>query len=119
MIDAEMLEDLHRTFAAALSHESPDTARTALLAAGWLESLDADETVAVGIVFRIQGATLHDAAALDDIISDAWPSVGPTPLATWQSAYPVPAGPRFGRPDSRVVTWPPTGMHNGCCGQND
>lgn len=77
MIDAELAVDLDRTFAAALEYDDPARARTELLAAGWLDSLDEDEPVATAIVFRIQGATCRDAAALDDVITrrvaDRWP----------------------------------------------
>ncbi len=69
MIEPELLVDLRRTFRAALEHADPVKARNELLAAGWLDALDADEPVATAIVFRLQGETRHDTAALDDIVT--------------------------------------------------
>ena len=68
MIDDGLIDDLRRSFAAALEHDEPAKARRELLDAGWLDALDADEAVAVALVFRLQGSSRHDAAALDDVI---------------------------------------------------
>jgi hypothetical protein len=69
VIDADLVTDLRRTFAAALAEQEPVKARTALVDAGWLDALELDEAVAVALVFREQGRTLNDAAALDDVIA--------------------------------------------------
>lgn len=79
MIDADSLDDLQRSFSAALSTDNPAAARRALLQAGWLQALEADQTAAVDLVFTIQGHSLTDAAALDDVIAfrmaPAWPEL--------------------------------------------
>src|SRR5439155_12586664 len=49
-------------------HDDPVKARAELLGAGWLDALDADEVVAVALVFREQGRTARDVAALDDVL---------------------------------------------------
>jgi hypothetical protein len=79
MIDADQRQDLRRTFAAALDHDDPTQARTVLLASGWLDALDDDEPVAVSVLFRLQGETIRDVAALDDVL-------GHRLAATWSSA---------------------------------
>jgi len=70
MIGLEVVEELVRSFTYALEHEDPLEARKKLLSAGWLDALDADPAVATAIVFGVQGQTLHDVAALDDVL--AW-----------------------------------------------
>jgi hypothetical protein len=90
MIDAELRTDLRRTFAAALDHEDPTKARKELLNSGWVDALMADEPVAVSLLFRLQGETRQDAAALDDVVAHHlaahWPVVAEADLAV---AYPV------------------------------
>ncbi len=69
--------DVHRSFAAALAHDDPATARRNLLDAGWLDALEADEAMAVAIVFRVQGARPCHAGVLDDVmikrLAPSWP----------------------------------------------
>jgi hypothetical protein len=90
MIEAELRTDLRRTFAAALDHEDPTKAREELLNSGWIDALCADEPVAVSLLFRLQGQTRQDAAALDDVVAHHlaahWPAVAEGDLAV---AYPV------------------------------
>jgi hypothetical protein len=90
MIDAEFRTDLRRTFAAALDHEDPTKAREELLNSGWIDALTADEPVAVSLLFRLQGQTRQDAAALDDVVAHHlavhWPAVAEADLTV---AYPV------------------------------
>src|SRR6516164_6144985 len=97
MIDAELRTDLRRTFAAALDHEDPTKARAELLNSGWIDALEADEPVAVSLLFRLQGQTRQDAAALDDVIAHRlaayWPAAAEADLAV---AYPVASSGRAG-----------------------
>jgi Acyl-CoA dehydrogenase, C-terminal domain len=90
MIDAELRTDLRRTFAAALDHEDPTKAREQLLNSGWIDALTADEPVAVSLLFRLQGQTRQDAAALDDVVAHhlaaPWSAAAEPDLAV---AYPV------------------------------
>jgi hypothetical protein len=90
MIDAELRTDLRRTFAAALDHEDPTKAREELLNSGWIDALMADEPVSVSLLFRLQGQTRQDAAALDDVVAHHlaahWPAVAEGDLAV---AYPI------------------------------
>jgi hypothetical protein len=105
MIDDTLVADLTRTFAAALDHEDGASARRELLAAGWLDALAHDEPVAVAVLFRIQGATLRDAAALDDVVArhlaGCWQEIGDD-LAI---AYPF-ATPLAGEPGATHVVLP-------------
>jgi hypothetical protein len=90
MSDVDLVRELGRTFRAAIDHDEPVRARHELLAAGWLDALQADEPVAVAVVFTIQGSTRRDAATLDDVIARRlarfWPDAG-CDLAV---AYPAP-----------------------------
>ena len=69
MFDADLATELRRSFAAALQHDDPIKARTAVLEAGWRDALDADAATAVAIMFRAQGHLGHDVAALDDVLA--------------------------------------------------
>jgi hypothetical protein len=93
MTDDALVTDLTRTFAAALDHEDGGTARRELLAAGWLDALAYDEPVAVSVLFRIQGATLRDAGALDDVIARhlaaRWQEIGDGVAIAYPFATPL------------------------------
>ncbi len=69
MFDTDLAGDLRRSFAAALDHEDPVQARSALVDAGWLDALAVDDAMAVALVFREQGRLGCDAAALDDVLA--------------------------------------------------
>jgi alkylation response protein AidB-like acyl-CoA dehydrogenase len=88
VIDAELIADLDRSFAAALDHDDPVKARAALLDAGWLDALETDQEVATALVFRAQGRTGVDAGALDDVVgrrvAARWPDAADVAVA-----YPV------------------------------
>lgn len=88
-LDAGVVAELRRSFAAALSEKDQARARESLLAAGWLEALDADESVSVAIVFGLQGSTRGDVAALDDVIAH---HVGAPADGSTAVAYPVTMG---------------------------
>jgi hypothetical protein len=104
MIDAELRTDLRKTFAAALDHEDPTKTREELLNSGWIDALEADEPVAVSLLFRLQGQTRQDAAALDDVVAHRlaahWPAAGEADLAV---AYPVSSSGRDGVATTHVT----------------
>ena len=103
MIDADLGSELHRTFAKALDRSDPAEARDHLLAAGWLDALNADEPFAVAIAFRLQGETGRDAALLDDVVAyhlcRHWPEV----IGDLSIAYPVVGHSSDGLPGVNVV----------------
>jgi Acyl-CoA dehydrogenase, C-terminal domain len=97
MIDAQVVADLRRSFAAALDRDDPVEARNGLLTAGWLEALDADQPIAVALAFRLQGGRLRDAAILDDVIAGRLARLWPEASGDLAVAYPAmssAAGPR-------------------------
>ena len=103
MIDEGLVDELRRSFAAALDHDDPMKARHELLAAGWLDALDHDDALATAVVFRLQGSTLRDAAALDDVVTRhvavRWPDAGGDVAV----AYPVCTPPDGSSEASHVV----------------
>jgi alkylation response protein AidB-like acyl-CoA dehydrogenase len=92
MIDADVVADLRRSFAAALAHEDPAAARAELLKTGWLEALELDEDVAVALVFREQGRTGRDAGALDDVMARCLAGRWPEWAGDLAIAHPVAPG---------------------------
>jgi hypothetical protein len=92
VIDADTLAALQRTFSAALSDNDPTKMRHQLLEAGWLDALDADEPGCVAALFRIQGATCRDAAALDDVVARHLTRHWRETAGDVAVAYPVPLG---------------------------
>jgi alkylation response protein AidB-like acyl-CoA dehydrogenase len=94
MIDSDLLNDLRRSFSAALAHEDPVTARDQLLAAGWLDALAAEDPSVVALTFRLQGSYRQDAACLDDVVAQqlakAWSSAaGDLAAGDLAVAYPM------------------------------
>ena len=89
MIDADLIEDLDRSFTAALQHDDPSKARVALLEAGWRDALEMDEEVVVALVFRAQGHTGVDAGALDDVVGGHVVARWPAAAGDRAIAYPV------------------------------
>jgi hypothetical protein len=90
MFDAGTAAEFRKSVAAALDCDDPVEARTALIEAGWLDALEADDAMATVVVFREQGRAIRDAAALDDVLAA---SLGSADLAV---AYP-------GAPGTHVV----------------
>jgi Acyl-CoA dehydrogenase, C-terminal domain len=103
MIDAALVPDLRRTFAAALDHDDPVQARRELLAAGWLEALRADEPIAVAVAFRIQGEGLREAAILDDVVAGRLARLWPEAGGDLAVAYPVMSSPGGPAPVTHTV----------------
>jgi hypothetical protein len=103
VIGADLLEDLRRSFAAALDHDDAVKARRQLLAAGWLDALDADEPVAVAVLFRLQGRTLRDAACLDDVLARHLARLWPEAAGDTAIAYPLRARSANGSGITHVV----------------
>ncbi len=89
MIDADLIDDLDRSFTAALHHDDPIKARAALLDAGWIDALEMDEEVAIALVFRAQGSTGVDAGALDDVVGGLVAARWPDAVGERAIAYPV------------------------------
>jgi hypothetical protein len=113
MIDHGLVEDLHRSFAAALDHHDAAQARRELLTAGWLDALGYDEPSAVAMVFRLQGSTRCDAAALDDVMTRHLPWL--ETMDDVAIAHPITERPRRsgsthvvlpGHREARHVLWP-------------
>ncbi|MFE6822202.1 acyl-CoA dehydrogenase family protein [Streptomyces sp. NPDC057690] len=69
MLDTDLVAEFRTSVAAALDRDDPFDARAALVKAGWLDALAADEATAVAVVFREQGRLGLDAAALDDVLA--------------------------------------------------
>ncbi|MEU9272978.1 acyl-CoA dehydrogenase family protein [Streptomyces sp. NPDC048251] len=70
MFDADLAAEFRRSVAAALDRgNDPAGARSALVEAGWLDALEADDAMATAVVFREQGRAGLDAAALDDVLA--------------------------------------------------
>ncbi|PAK25677.1 hypothetical protein CJD44_14980 [Streptomyces sp. alain-838] len=69
MFDADLAAEFRTSVAAVLDRGEPAKARAALIEAGWLDALAADEAMATAVVFREQGRTGLDAAALDDVLA--------------------------------------------------
>jgi alkylation response protein AidB-like acyl-CoA dehydrogenase len=92
MIDADLVADLRRSFAAALAHDDPLKARAELLKTGWLEALELDLDAAVALVFREQGRTGRDAGALDDVMARFFAGRWPVSAGDLAIAHPVAPG---------------------------
>lgn len=102
MLDPDAAAEFARSVTAALDRDDPVKARGALIEAGWLDALGADAPTAVAVVFRAQGRTGRDAAALDDVMGAV---LGVDDLTV---AHPVAPGLHAVRPahrDARRLLW--------------
>lgn len=115
MIDGVLQAELMRSFGAAFDDDDASTVRRELLAAGWLDALEADAEVAIAVVFRLQGSRHCDAACLDDVVAATLRSHLSAPAGQVAVAYPIADGADadadvshvvlHARPDAQQLVW--------------